>query len=204
MGHARTGVVCAAVWAMGLAAATPAAAQAVVAGVKGGVVAGRLATGDSGAFDTTARAGATAGVFLGTTLGRLGRFQVEALFAERRFRSSGLPVEIAVRSRGLEVPLLVQLVAPAGRRVRPLVFAGPQLSLISSVRQTASGQSIDLSDRVVDLDVAATFGAGLEVAAGRGALVVDGRAVIGLRQLHAAAPPTYRSRAFALLLGYRF
>lgn len=200
----RTGIV----WAIGCVAALvmtgPAAAQSVDGGVKGGVVAGRLSLDGAGAFDTAARIGATAGGFVAVGLGRYWRLQLEALYAERRFRASGVPVAIAVRSRGVEVPLLLHLAAPEGRRVRPLAFAGPQVSFVSAVRQTVGGAAADISDRVADLDIAAAAGLGLEIAAGRGAIVVDGRAVIGLKELNEAPPPEYRSRAFTLLLGYRF
>lgn len=200
----RTGVVWAMVCLAALLMAGPTAAQGVDGGIKVGMVAGRLSLDGTGAFDTTARAGATGGGFVTVGIGRYWRLQLEALYAERRFRSSGLPVEIAVRSRGVEVPLLLQLAAPEGRRVRPLAFAGPQVSIVSAVRQMVGGVATDISDRVADLDVAAAAGLGLEVAAGRGAVVVDGRLVIGLKELNEGPPPEYRSRAFTLLLGYRF
>jgi len=182
----------------------PVAAQSVDGGIKAGMVAGRLRLDGAGAFDTATRAGVTGGGFVTVGLGRYWRVQLEALYAERRFRSSGLPVEIAVRSRGVEVPLLLQVTAPEGRRVRPLAFAGPQLSIVSAVRQTVGGVSTDISDQVADLDAAAAAGIGLEVATGRGAVVVDARVVIGLKELNESPPPEYRSRAFTLLLGYRF
>jgi hypothetical protein len=196
------------VWAIvclaALLTAGPAAAQTVDGGIKAGMVAGRLRLDGAGAFETTARAGATGGGFVTVGLGRYWRVQLEALYAERRFRSSGLPVEIAVRSRGVEVPLLLQLAAPEGRRVRPLAFAGPQVSVVSSVRQTIGGVDTDISDDVLDLDGAAVAGVGVEIAAGRGAVVIDGRFVVGLKELNETPPPEYRSRAFTLLLGYRF
>ena len=200
----KAGVVWAMVCLGALLMAGPAAAQSVDGGIKAGIVAGRLSLEGAGGFDTSARTGATGGGFVTFGLGRHWRLQLEALYAERRFRSSGLPIEIAVRSRGVEVPLLLQVAAPTGRRVRPLAFAGPQVSVVSAVRQTVGGASTDISDSVADLDVAATAGVGLEIGAGRGAVVVDGRVVFGLRELNQAPPPDYRSRAFTLLVGYRF
>ncbi len=200
----RTGVVWAMVCLAALLMAGPAAAQTVDGGIKAGVVAGRLSLDGEGAFDTTARAGVTGGGFVTVSLGRYWRLQLEALYAERRFRSSGVPIDIAVRSRGVEVPLLLQVAVPSGRRVRPLAFVGPQVSVVSAVRQTVGGAATDISDRVADLDVAAVAGIGLEVAAGRGAVVVDGRVVFGLKELNEGPPPEYRSRAFTLSLGYRF
>jgi hypothetical protein len=44
----------------------------------------------------------------------------------------------------------------------------------------------------------------VEVPAGRGALLIDARVVIGLRNLWEQPGPTVKSRAFAALVGYRF
>lgn len=200
----KSGVVWAIVCAATLVLAVPAPAQTVSAGVKGGVVAGRLNVDGAGAFDTTADAAATAGGFVAVEIGRRLRVQLEVLYAERRFGSSGLPVELAVRSRGVDVPLLLQVVAPPTRRIRPMAYAGPYVAAISSVRQTASGQSADISDQINDVDAGVTIGGGVEVSAGRGAIVVEARASLGLKELNEAPPPEFRSRAFGLLLGYRF
>jgi hypothetical protein len=200
----RSGVVWAIVCAALLAAGQPAAAQAFSAGVKTGVVAARLNVAGAGTFDTSADAAATAGGFVAVALGRRLRVQAEVLYAERRFSSAGLPNVFSVRSRGVEVPLIVQVIAATPRRVRPMAYAGLFVTAISRVRQTADGQSVDISDQIVDVDAGLTAGGGVEVAAGRGAVVVEARASIGLRELHQAPPPEYRSRAFGLLLGYRF
>jgi hypothetical protein len=200
----KSGIVWAIACATLLAVDQPAAAQAVTAGVKAGVVAARLNTDGAGAFDTSADAGATAGGFVAFEAGRRLRVQAEVLYAERRFSSAGLPIAFTVRSRGVEVPLLVQLIAASPRRVRPMVYAGPYLSAVSRVRQRSAGQWVDISDRIVDVDAGVTAGGGVEVSAGRGAVVVEARASIGLRELNEAPPPEFRSRAFGLLLGYRF
>ena len=88
----RTGVVWAMVCLAALLMAGPTAAQGVDGGIKVGMVAGRLSLDGTGAFDTTARAGATGGGFVTVGIGRYWRLQLEALYAERRFRSSGLPI----------------------------------------------------------------------------------------------------------------
>ncbi len=200
----KSGVVWAIVCAALLAVGQPAAAQTVSAGVKAGVVAARLNVDGAGAFDTSADAGATAGGFVAVEIGRRLRLQAEVLYAERRFSSAGLPIAFSVRSRVVEVPLLVQVIAGSQRRVRPMVYAGPYLSVVSRVRQRSAGQSVDISDRIVDLDAGVTAGGGFEVATGRGAVIVDVRTSIGLKELSEGPPPEFRSRAFGLLLGYRF
>ncbi|MEZ5291873.1 MAG: outer membrane beta-barrel protein [Vicinamibacterales bacterium] len=202
MRSAIRGVVCAAC----LSGALPvtALAQSWSGGIKAGVVAGRLAVSGTGAFDTTADAGAIGGGFLGVMLGRSARVQLEVLASERRFSAKGTPVPFDIRSRGLEVPLLLQLGRLSEGRVRPVVFVGPQLTVISSVVQRREGAETDLGDAVADTDVAFTVGGALEVAAGRGALVIDVRATIGTAQLSVTPPPSFTSRAAAVLVGYRF
>ncbi|MGE0813416.1 MAG: outer membrane beta-barrel protein [Vicinamibacterales bacterium] len=179
-------------------------AQSWSGGIKAGVIAGRLETSGAGAFDTAADAGAIGGGFVGVTLGRAVRIQVEVLPAERRFSSKGTPVSFDIRSRGLEVPLLLQVGRLSEARVRPLLFVGPQLNFISRVVQRVEGGETDLTDSVAGTDLAITFGGALEIAAGRGAVVLEVRASVGTSQLNETSPPSFSSRAAGLLVGYRF
>lgn len=196
------GFVCA--LCAGLVVPAGADAQTVSGGIKGGVMAGRLSAEGTGAFETSAEVSVAGGGFLGVTLGSRLRLQVEALLTERQFSSTDATAPFEVRSRGLEVPLLLQVRGRSDRRVRPLVFGGPQLSLISSVTQSVGGHETDLGDQVADTDLAFTVGGGVEVAARHGAVVIDARAILGLSQLNERAPPDFSSRAFALFIGYRF
>ena len=190
-------VVCALTWP------AVAAAQGVF-GIKGGVVFGDVSTSGVGEFETDANAGAVIGGFAGVTVAPHIRLQAEVLFSNRRFSAADPTIDAKVRSRSTEVPLLIVVQGRGGQRVRPMVYAGPQFSFISTVKQTVSGIETDMSDRIKNTDAGVTAGGGLEIANDRGAILIDVRVNVGLRNLNEDTEPSVKSRAFMMLVGYRF
>lgn len=173
-------------------------------GIKGGVISASIATSGPGAFDTSADSGVAAGAFVGVTVGKGFSFQPEVLLTSRRF-SATIPVtSFSVTTTGIEVPLLVHLRVPATRRWQATLFTGPQVGFVPSVTQVVDGVRTNIAHQIRDVDLGAVVGGGLEVLAGRGALVVDARVTLGLRNVSESAAPRYGSRAFLVLLGYRF
>jgi hypothetical protein len=175
-----------------------------VFGVKGGWVSGSLQADGPEAFDTSADAGFAIGGFIGFGLGDAVRFQPEVLLSNRRFSSTGPRAPFGVSARGVEVPLLFQLRFPEGRRVQAVLFAGPQVSFISSVTQALGDSESDISDQIKNVDAGVTFGGGVEFYVGRGALSLDARYNVGFRNLDESSGPRLESRAFLALVGYRF
>ena len=190
-------VVCALTWP------AVAAAQGVF-GIKGGLVFGDVSTSGIGEFETDANAGAVIGGFAGVTVTPHIRLQAEVLFSNRRFSAADPTIDAKVRSRGTEFPLLIVVQGRDSQRVRPMVYAGPQFSIISTVKQTVSGIETDMSDRIKNTDAGVTAGGGLEIVNARGAVVIDLRVNVGLRNLNEDTEPSVKSRAFLMLVGYRF
>ncbi len=190
--------------ALVMLSAGDALAQRVGWGVKGGFVAGSLAVSGPGEFETSADAGAMVGVFAGVDLHPLVRLQPEIYWSVRRFSTTDQPTKFSVSASGLELPLLLQVRAPRASATRAVVFAGPQLNVIRGVTQDVGNLRIDIDDQVEDTDIALVFGAGVERALARGALVADVRYVLGTRNLNAAAGPDQKARALQVLVGYRF
>lgn len=186
------------------AASVEARAQHVSWGLKGGVVFASLGASGEGAFDTSADPGGVVGGFLGVDLGRQVRLQPEVYWSVRRFAASDVPTPFAVTSKGVEVPILVQVRVPDAGAWQATLFAGPQLSFVTSVEQEVGTMTTDISDLIEDRDVGFAFGAGFERALATGALVADVRAVIGTRNLNRQGSPSLKSRAIQLLVGYRF
>lgn len=194
--------VCAVAIALSMGLPAPGHAQGVSAGVKGGINSGKATASGTGSFSTNVGTSGSLGGFVTIALGETARLQPEVLFSQRRF--SGSSGAFTIESRAVEVPILAHFVFAPGRRVRPVLFAGPQLTFISNVMQsTAQGES-DISDNIKDVDAGLTFGAGFEAAAGNGAFVVDARVNIGMKDLSESGSPSLKSRAFLLLAGYRF
>lgn len=194
--------VCVVVAAVTALTPSAARAQSGSAGIKGGLIAANLSTSGAGSFDTSAEAGFALGMFAAIEFGAVARLQPELLLTQQQF---AIPLAGAtVNSRAIAVPLLMHLRFGGDRRVRPVLFAGPQISFISKVtQQTALGET-DISDNITGVDAGLTMGAGFEAAAGRGAFVVDARATIGVKDVSETGAPALKSRAFMLLAGYRF
>jgi hypothetical protein len=195
-------LVCAVAIALAVGVPAPARAQSGSAGVKGGINVGKVTASGTDAFDTKVGTGGSIGGFVAIPLGETARIQPEVLFSQRRF--SGVTADLTVESRAVEVPILLHLLVATGQRVRPVLFAGPQLTFISKVTQSTAQGDTDISDNIAGVDAGLTFGGGFEMAAGRGAFVVDGRVNIGMKDLSQSGPPALKSRAFLLLAGYRF
>lgn len=187
-----------------MAGARNADAQEVSWGFKGGIVLASLETSGPGAFETDDDAGGTIGGFVGWAVTGIVRIQPEVLVTTRRFWARNVGSPFGISATGVEVPLLVHFRFPEGRRAQAVLFAGPQLGAIANVTQAMGQTETDISDQVKDLDVGATFGGGVELPAGPGALVLDVRISLGLRNLSESSDPSFKSRAALVLAGYRF
>jgi hypothetical protein len=185
------------------ASAATAHAQSASFGVKAGLVAASVSTSGTGAFDTEADPTAAGGAFVTIRITDRLFVQPELLISNRRFTIQN-EAGINVRSRSIEVPILVGARLALSGRVRPVLFAGPQFGRIAKVTQTFAGRTADISDQIKDGDGGMVIGGGIEVGAGRGAVSVDARASLGMKDVNAASGPSIKSRAFMLLGGYRF
>lgn len=112
----------------------------------------------------------------------------------------------------LEFPLLLRFRLLAGGSVRPEVFAGPTLSFQLSCRfdEVPSGESspedcVDAGILTRSTDPGISFGGALDIAAGPGSVVVEGRGNVSLRSVDdSAAELDVRNRFLSLMVGYRF
>lgn len=187
--------------AMMLAWPAAANAQRVSGGLKGGLASTNLSVTGPGAFDTSADVTGAAGGFAAVELGRMVRLQAELLLTA--LRASVPAPGVTVKARAVAVPVLLHL-RFGERRVRPVIFAGPQFSAVSNVTQTSAAGEADISDDIRDIDLSVAIGAGLEAEAGRGAFLLEVRGAVGVRDLSETGPPAIKSRAWLLLAGYRF
>lgn len=186
------------------ASSAPAFAQSMSFGVKAGFISATVKTTGTGSFEPEAEISAAGGAFVAWQVAPHLRIQPEVLIATRRFSLKNSPAGISVRSSGFEVPVLVQVPFAGSARIKPVLFAGPQFSRISKVEQTVFGVESDISHRIKGLDVGLAVGGGVEIDAGRGALVIELRGVVGTRQLSEDRMPEIKARAFMMLAGYRF
>jgi hypothetical protein len=181
--------------------ADAASAQDVSWGLKGGVTFASLSTA---AFDTSTDPSGSAGGFVGIDLGPIVRLQPEVYWSVRRFAASAGSTPFAVSARGVEIPVLLQVRLRSSRPVRIVAFAGPQIASIGRVTQKVGTTQTNISDQIKNRDVAMVVGGGVERAFAGGAFVADVRALIGTRNLAEASGSSIESRAFHVLVGYRF
>jgi hypothetical protein len=184
--------------------ARTASAGPVTVGIKGGVVAARIDVSGAGSFDTAPDAGLAIGGSAAITIGPTIRLQPELLFTEPRFGSSDFALPLTIKSRAVDVPVLLVKQFSTTRRTRPSVYAGPRFGFISSITQTVGQTRSNITDDFKSVDIGVAFGAGAEIAARRGAVTIEGRANIGIRDVSKASDNTTRTRSIVGLLGVRF
>jgi opacity protein-like surface antigen len=197
-------LVCLLVCATAVLTAAEARAQEVSFGVKGGLLRATLENEGIVSFDPKSDNGFTAGASLGIELKHGIRIQPELLFADRRLHGTSGSVTVTAKMRAFDVPLLLVGRGNLDGNVQPVFYAGPQFSYISKVRQSVGSTTVDSTDDIRSLDFGLTLGAGLEAKAGRGAFTLEGRINLGLRDLTIDSTNSQKTRALALMAGYRF
>jgi len=158
--------------------------------------------------------GKSAGIGLGWSIGGPWELQPQLLYVEKgvSFGESvgtdvaGIPTgtfETLNVTGALEVPVLLRWNVPIGERVHPVLAVGPFASFEISERLKLTGSqdtSVDVNN-LKGTDVGVTFGAGLEIDAGPGRWVIEGRYDSGTVDLN---PDGSRSGAWLLMTGFRF
>lgn len=183
--------------------AVPSSAQTVTAGLKLGLTSSTVAVEGVPGLETSARRGVQGGGWI-TIGGGTIRLQPELLISNRKFVGETPGGEVSISSRVIDVPVLLSVRGNSGGKVHPTFAAGPYLSFISSTTQTFGGVETNIDDQLKGTDAGAMIGAGLEVDVTRGALVVDVRYVLGLRNIATTDGVTYKSRSWLASVGYRF
>ena len=143
--------------------------------------------------------------------------QLDALYVEKggrenNDRDQGDPNDDKLSLRYLEFPVLVKFALKAGDGVRPSIFAGPsfayELSCTWDTFPDGSSDPVDCGDaglRTRSLDVGLAFGADVEIPAGSGHFVIDGRGIVGLSSFDDSGQDLdFRNRILSLTVGYRF
>lgn len=184
-----------------------ASAQGFGLGVKGGVnVATTKIDGEDGGPKLDARIGLVAGVFATLPLASWLDLQPEALYAMKGARLDLDGVKSTLALDYLDVPVLARIIKRGSGARRYYVAGGPsfgfRLRARSRVDFGTSTEDIDVADNIERADLGVAFGGGLEA----GALVIDGRYTLGLKDVDKDKSDTVKvtNRAFSLTVGFRF
>lgn len=180
-----------------------------------GVAAGlSIATIDAADAEAEARSGIRIGA---TLLGQLS--SILAIESGLAFVQKGATADAFVESIGLvraeldtsylEIPVLLRVGIPGLGTAVPYTVAGPAIATLLSAKASVRGSglpsdSMDVKDQYTSLDYALVAGMGVEIDAGVGAVVLDARYWLGLKDVAKADDTTARNRSFALTAGFVF
>lgn len=187
-------------------AASPAHAQWLNLGVKGGVnIATQQISGGGSGPGPQSRIGVVAGVF--ETLPPLFSWldvQAEALYAQKGTKVTVTGITTTEAIDYLEVPVLARAKKMVGHW-KFYAAAGPSTAfrLRARTRTSFSGstEEIDIGSQVESIDFGVAMGGGVE----RGRLVIDARYTLGLSDIDKdkTDATTTKNRTIAVTLGYR-
>jgi len=209
-------------------------AQGFSLGVKGGLFTANTTGVPLGLNNTSFKNGFAGGVSLGYAFNDYFSLQPEVLYVMKGLDGVVSNRFAAAKFTGaydyVEMPILAKLTLAAKSRVSPYVFFGPSLGInvkadiqiewAASRFDEASTETRDYSSVTNSMEVCLVFGAGLNVAVGRGAITLDGRFDLGLsnvtkggdlstrvgdvERIETVPASTSKNIGFALLAGYAF
>jgi len=203
------------------AMAMPAAAQEVHAGALGGFGWTSFAFSPAPPVDFTKPARPSAGGLVSVDLTGAVGLETRVVWQRKAVRwqesEGGLTATATAEADYVSVPVLVRLVAPAGR-TRPYALAGAEVSFKTRAALTGSVESPsgdptvvldeEFSGQVRGTDVALAVGGGVEFPAGRVSIFFDGLYTHGLRNVPGDAADSEfvntKARTFRVSAGIRF
>lgn len=185
---------------------TPASAQKVSLGVKGGLNIADLAGDDVSSLESVTRV--VGGGFAVVQFHDNFAFMPELLYAQRGAQDPADTRVLTIKLDYIEVPLLFRI-SPSSEAMKFLPYAmlGPSLAFKAACEVEAEEDGVvETADcgqiaNFNSFDYGLTAGAGADFILGRMALVVDGRYTFGLGDVNDSRD--VHNRVFALMLGLR-
>lgn len=193
-------------------------AQGFTAGVKGGLNVSTLDVDDPANPDLEfdSRTGFLAGIYL--QCGGIGWFtlQGEVLYSRNGAKAQGDDPALELKLDYIRVPVLFMArLGSAESRVRPMLYAGPQLAFQTrcQISGEEAGESMSLGCSSEELDepletnlveFGLVFGGGIEIPLGKPVLQLDARYNLGLSNLNAgmdAARVSVKNRNWSFMAG---
>ena len=188
---------------------SPASAQTVQGGIKGGVSFSTMdglgeVIGDLPQIDTSTRINWIAGVFVKVNLGTFFAFQPEVLYVRKgaKLAATGLFTEsIKVNLDYIDIPLLARVQMSRGTGF--YLLAGPSIGVnVTAETEESTGETEDVKEDVNTSEMGLVIGAGFDLAH----LVLEGRYTQGLSNIikNTEGDESVKNRAVSLLFGIRF
>jgi len=186
-----------------LLCASPAFAQGIAFGVKGGVnVATQEIKGDAGSPSADWLTAGVVGGFVTLPIASWLDLQAEGLYATKGLRLNVSGIKSSLKLDYLEVPVLGR----ARFAHRYYAAAGPSMAVALRARARTTFNDftteLDVMDQVKRFDFGVAMGGGVQF----GSVVVDGRYTLGLTDIDKDKSDTVttKNRAISLTAGFRF
>jgi hypothetical protein len=192
-------------------AVSPAAAQDIAGGLKGGLYVSTIpdfatAVGETG-LDTSSRAVLAIGGFVALPVATQLDIQPELFYTQKGLRfvgSEAFEGDNTVKLAYIELPVLVVYRFAADRTRTGYVLAGPAFAFNTSAKVDGDAGEVDVDDDVRGTEVSLIFGGGYSF----GRLLAEARWTEGLTALNEqnqfVLEQDVRNRAFTILFGVRF
>lgn len=183
-------VLAAAAFSFGLASAPQVAAQGTMVGLKAGFVLADVSIED---LDTSSRTGYGFGPFLQVMVGPSFSIQPELLYLAKGFEASDDEEggDFIVKTRYLQLPILIQYHIPTAGPVSPRLFVGPSIAfetgcdveaIFGSVSAEDDCETADINTKSADFGV--VLGGGVDIPAGGVVVTIDGRYDLGVTDIN--------------------
>jgi hypothetical protein len=197
-----------------VAAERPVLAQQVSVGARGGYSSVTIDWEGADALDTDWTSRFHFGGLANVQLHDYFAVQLEVWYSQKGSGLTDPEGEGDVKVPYLEIPLLAKLTIPTGGIVTPHVLAGPAVAfelsctlsaMISGIPVEDDCDAPDIGIERKKTDISLVFGAGLEIQAGPGAIILDALYDLGVQNLNDAADAPdddVKSRAWMISAGY--
>jgi hypothetical protein len=191
-------------------ALTPAPAQKITGGFKGGMNLARM-HGDE-VLDAEIKFGFCGGGFASFALGQFLVIQPELLYSQKGARWEEEILDetwtMTYKLNYVELPLLLKMTMPVQGKVKPNLFLGPYFGIMITdprfeLEFDGTTGETDL-EGVKDTDAGVVFGGGIDFGLPRGKIVFDIRYSLGLITVDDEGGADVKNNVFSFLLGYSF
>lgn len=188
-------------------------AQAITFGLKGGLNFANVKASGTDLPDIRNLNGLTGGVFFSLGSGALS-IQPEVLYSRRgaamTITEGDASADAKIMLDYIEVPVLLKLrIAQAGP-AKPFVFGGPAYSYLLKAKQNITydggSDAMETTEYYKRSEIAAVFGAGLDIDLAAVKLTVDARYHLGLTniQVDMEGSVPVKNKGFSVMVGFAF
>lgn len=131
--------------------------------------------------------------------------QPEFLYSTRGAKSAEYESRTGLLLQYIDIPVLLKLMVPERKPVRPFVYAGGAMDLLTGADIQFGNISVNATDDVTKFDFSVVLGGGFDIKGGTGAFSIEGRYMIGMGTIDDRRHPAdIRNRSFSIIGGYVF